>query len=275
MPFTVPRNLNDNLRKRKRHLEQLAALPFNPTVIQSVHGPDALKQRGNSYIFENKTFRNSMLILNVQSLHTLDPIPFPSLREIQPFLEAGFLTHEAALHMTLHEELARIQPGDRVVLIAGEKEGFMAMVIAVEDYMACVDIIPIDEESDGPSHLTNVPIHHMQRILHIGTHVCVRNDAEELTGSSGHIVALSEDKWIVNFIESKTGTSVSFFKLKLHKRTDPQQIHILARSVETYVPDFFLADAHADALSTRTNQLVGRRILISGQTYYKGYVSYV
>jgi hypothetical protein len=42
--------------------------------------------------------------------------------------------------------------------------------------------------------------------------------------------------------------------------------------VETYVPDFFCADnatMHAD------NRLVGRRILIGGKSYYKGYVGYV
>jgi hypothetical protein len=48
--------------------------------------------------------------------------------------------------------------------------------------------------------------------------------------------------------------------------------------VETYVPDLFHADnadVHADALSMRKNRLVGRRIMICGQTYYKGYVGYV
>jgi transcription elongation factor len=211
MPFTVPRNPNENLRKRKRHVERLAALPFDPTVIEHVHGPDALEQRGDSYLFENKTFRNGMLILNVQSLHTLNSIPFPSLREIQPFVEAGFLTHEVALHMTLHEELARIRPGDRVRLIAGERTGSMAMVLAIEDYIAYVDINPFDMEPDGPSHLMNVPIYHMQRYLHLGAHVRVRDDAEERAGSSGHVVAISEDQQIVRFIESKTGNSVSFF----------------------------------------------------------------
>jgi hypothetical protein len=211
MPFTVPRNPNDNLRKRKRYLERLPALLFDPTEIERVHGPDALKKRGDSYLFENKTFRNGMLILNVQSLHTLDPLPFPSLREIQPFVEAGFLTHDAALYMTSHEELARIRPGDHVELIAGKQQGYMGMVVAIEDYLAYVDINPLYVEPDGPTHLMDVPIHHMQRILHIGAHVRIRDDAEELAGSSGHVVAVTENQQIVHFIESKTGTSVSFF----------------------------------------------------------------
>jgi transcription elongation factor len=180
-------------------------------VIKDVHGPDALKQRGDSYIFDNKTFRNGMLILKVQALHILVPIPFPSLREIMPFVNAGFIAYETALDVTLHEELARIRPGDHVRLIAGEQAGCRAMVITIEDYIACVDILPVDMDPDQPSHLVNVPIYSMQRILRIGDNVRVRDDAEELAGSSGFIVAISEDEQAVEFIEEKTRKPVNFF----------------------------------------------------------------
>jgi ribosomal protein L24 len=152
-----------------------------------------------------------MLILNVQSLHTLDPVPFPSLREIRPFVEAGFITHKAALDMTSHEELARLRPGDGVQLIAGEQAGNMAMVVAFEDYVAYVVIDSVDMDPNGLSDVMNVPIHHMQHILHIGDNVRVREDAEELAGSSGRVVAVSEDQQVVCFIQDKTRNPVRIF----------------------------------------------------------------
>jgi hypothetical protein len=206
MAFTVQRSPEDNLCK----LERLPAIPFDPTIIEDVHGPDALKQRGDSCIFDNKTFRNGMLILNVQALHTLVPIPFPSLREVMPFVDAGFIAYEAALDVTAHEELARIRPGDYVHLIAGQRAGCMAMVVTIEDYIACVDIHPVDMDPDQPSNLVDVPIYSMQRILHVGDYVRVRDDAAELAGSAGIIAAVSEDGQVVQFIQEKTKKTVNF-----------------------------------------------------------------
>jgi hypothetical protein len=193
MPSTVSRNPEDNLGKRKRQLERSAPALFDPAVIQDVHGPDALKQQGDTYIFENKTFINGMLILKLQSLHTLEPIPFPSLKEVTPFVDAGFVDHNTALVMTQHEELPRLRPGNSVVILDGEQAGCKALVVSIEDYIACLDIDPLYVTFPKPSHLVDVPIYHMQRILHIGDYVHVREDAENLAGWSGSIVAISED----------------------------------------------------------------------------------
>jgi hypothetical protein len=210
MAFTVPPNPNDNLRKRKRRLQRPDAIPFDPSVIEHVHGPDALKRQGDAYIFENKIFLDGMLILDLLSLHTLYPIPFPSLLEIKPFVETGFVTEEAALIMTKHEELARILPGDYVWLIEGEQKNCRAMVVTMEDYFACVDIEPYDLEPDAPDRLMNVPIYHMQRILRTGDTVRVRDDAVERAGLSGTIVYISDDHQMVRIIQANMRDTVSF-----------------------------------------------------------------
>jgi hypothetical protein len=64
--------------------------------------------------------------------------------------------------------------------------------------------------------------------------------------------------------------------LKIRKGTDPRQFDILARLVESYVPAFFdsILDP-AEALLTRKYPLVGRRVLVSGKSNFKGYVGYV
>jgi hypothetical protein len=188
------------LRKRKRQLQRPYAIPFDPSVIEHVHGPDALTRRGDSYIFENKTFFHGMLILDLQSLHTLYPIPFPSLLEIKPFIEAGFVTEEAALVMTKHEELARILPGDHVWLRRGEKKYCRAMVVTMEDYFACVDIEPCDVEPDTLDRLMNVPIYHMQRMLQAGDTVRVRDDDVDCAGLSGTIVHVSDNHQMVQIV---------------------------------------------------------------------------
>jgi transcription elongation factor len=206
MAFTVPRNPNDNLRKRKRQLQRPDAIPFDPSVIEHVHGPDALTRQGDSYIFENKTFFHGMLILDLQSLHTLYPIPFPSLLEIKPFIEAGFVTEEAALNMTKHEELARILPGDYVRLIEGPQKNCRAMVVTMEDYFACVDIEPYDWEPDTLDRLIHVPIYDMQRILRIGDTVRVREDAVDRAGLSGTVVHISDDHQMVRIIRAQDNT---------------------------------------------------------------------
>jgi hypothetical protein len=215
MPFTVSRNPEDNLRKRKRQLERLAPVPFDPATIQDVHGPDALKQQGNTYIFENKTFLNGMLILNLQSLHTLNPVPFPSLKEVMPFVNAGIIRHDTALAMTQHEELPIIRPGDSVLILDGEQAGCKALVVTIENYIACLDIDPAYVTFPQPSHIVDVPIYHMQRILRIGDHVRVREDAENLAGWSGSVIAISEDMNVVSFIDDKERETVRSHELKL------------------------------------------------------------
>ena len=48
--------------------------------------------------------------------------------------------------------------------------------------------------------------------------------------------------------------------------------------MESYQPDYLHADPvdiQPDHRAKSTNPLVGRRILIGGKTYYKGYVGYV
>jgi transcription elongation factor len=271
MPFNVSRNP----RKRKRQPERLAPVLFDPVIIKDVHGPGALKQQGNTYIFDNKTFLNGMLILNLQSLHTLDPIPFPSLKEVMPFVDAGFISHDTALEMTKHEELPRLRPGDSVVILHGKQAGLQALVVTIEDYLACLDIDPVYINPGETSRFVDVPVYVLRRILRIGDYVRVREDSLTLAGRSGDIVAISPDETSVTFIDDKTRDSVRSHPLKLRQITDPQQITMHVVYLETYAPDLVLADVPLQVSLTPKNSLVGRRILVCGKTIFKGYAGYV
>jgi transcription elongation factor len=203
MAFAVPRNPN---RKRNRRSQRLDACLFDPALIEKVHGSDALERRDDLYIFENNTFRHGMLILNLQSSHTLDPVPFPSKAEIEPFVKANLLTREDALSMTSHEELAILRPDDHVVLTAGEKEGRTGFVIAYEDYIAYIRLEP---DHTDPTVFAYASIHDIKRILYIENTIQVRQDAGELAGTIGRITWISDDMQFVEFIDDLTRTHVS------------------------------------------------------------------
>ena len=212
MPFTVPQRKTSKTRKHK--LQHLPALPFDPSVIIRVHGPDALKQRGDSYIYQNKVFRKGMLILDMQSTHAVRPIPLPSLNDIKPFIDAGFVDATTALSMTSHEVLSSIRPGDYIQLIAGEQAGCRAMVVTCDDDIASVDIEPFDSDLNPvytPSFPVDVPLHYMQRIIRVGDNVRVKENAGDHAGSSGCVVAVLDGGRHLSFIEDKTRNTVSVF----------------------------------------------------------------
>ena len=210
MAFTVPGGSMD--KKRKRKPPRLLARPFDATEVTHVHGSNALKRRGDSYIFQNHKFRNGMLILNVQSTCTLLRVPSPPLNEIKPFVDAGFVTPAAALAMTSAQVTAAIQPGDYVELIAGEQSGCRATVVACGDDIASVEIEPFDSTLravDRPTLPIDVPLRYIRRFIRIGDNIRVREGAGEHAGRSGCVVAIFDDRQCLSFVEDKTRNTVS------------------------------------------------------------------
>jgi transcription elongation factor len=199
-------------RKRKHTPQRLAPLPFDPVKIKHIHGSDALKQKGNDYYFQKKTFHNGMLIQTVHSIHTLDRVLNPPFHEIKPFISAGFVTPAAALAMTYGQVVASIRPGDNVDVIAGEQAGYKAMVVSCNEDVAVVDLQSSEPKQvavDQSPFLLTVPLRHIRRRLQIGDNVCVREDAGENAGSSGCVVAVSDDGQHLTFVEDQTRNHVS------------------------------------------------------------------
>jgi transcription elongation factor len=198
--FSLPGGFDN--KKRKRKSQRVPARPFDPIEIKRIHGPDAIQQKGgNYYVFDKKVYRKGMLILNVQSVHTLLRVSSPPLAEIKPFIDAGFVTPGAALAVTSDEVGASVQPGDSVELIAGEQSGCKAMVVTCHDHVALVDVEP--SVFDQPSMFLEVPLKHIRRIFH------VREGTGEHAGSSGCVVAVLDGGRRLSFIEDKTRNIVS------------------------------------------------------------------
>ena len=198
--------------KRKRKPQRLAALPFDATQVEHVHGSNALKRRGDSYIFQNNTFRKGMLILNLQSTCSLLRVPSPPFDEIKPFIDAGFITPAAALAVTSGQVMAAIRPGDYVELIAGEQSGCRARVVSCGDDTASMAIEPLDlnlHPVSPPTYPIDVPLRCLRRFFRVGDNIRVREGAGEHSGRSGCIVAVFDDRQRLTFVEDKTRNTVS------------------------------------------------------------------